>query len=201
MNDGHASKRLPSPAEATSHRFRSVLLVVCWATVWGLGLLPVVAFPLLYAGLAFGWFDTPIRSHGIADPAADFELKTGLTWPKDAKLLSADDTHMDPNSGPAFAMGPGMFEGHFHITFEAAPIVVEGWLAGRAPWNSEWHDGPLPKEIVVKTSLAGGPPFDSPSVKYAARDRANQRFHDPFQHGEVLVLDVERGRVWLASWD
>lgn len=123
-----------------------------------------------------------------------------MKWPVEANVITADDSHWDWNSGPALPLGPGMLDGTLHIIFDADPTTLHNWLSRSAPWGAEWMDGSVPEVIADNSRLPSD--SDSPGIKFAARERGGPRtagleYHD----GELLVLDPETGRVWLASCD
>jgi len=161
----------------------------------------------LCAGLFLGFFDTPIQHRKVTDPAGDFERKTGIKWPAEAKLIAAHDSHSDRKSGPALGFGLNL-DGKLHIKFETDSATLEKWLSEPAPWGNKykerqggiWLDGPVPKEIAMMTGLQND--FNSQEIKFVARERGGPRKGDlAYWDGELLVLDVKSGRVWLWSWN
>lgn len=169
---------------------------------WIFGCGPFIILCVLCAGVPFGFYDTPLRHRGVTDPQGRFEEKTQLSWPSNSRVIAADDSHWDGSSGPVLAFGPGLLDGEMHVIFDADPADLKTWLENAAPWGSTWNDGPVPEYILSKTEF----PIEvkSSSIKYATRERVGPQKRSPgfeFWDGELIVIDLEHGRVWLSSWD
>ncbi len=172
--------------------------------------LPILPFLYDYGG--YGGY----HERGVSDAAADFRRITGLEWPESAKVIDADDTHLQGEDG--FGFGPGVLDGEFYLIFDADPETLKEWLTKDAPWDAEWKRGPIPPEKVCAGfgdsrgygSVDGGPRkyhgnehfmtlIESATIWYAAHARGSggTSWHD----GELIAIDVGRGRVWVAKWD
>ena len=139
------------------------------------------------------------HKRGVSDAAADFEAVTGLKWPESAKVVAADDSHVEGDSG--FGFGPGVMDGELFIVFDADKESVKTWAAEAAPWDVEWQKGPVPEKILHHTHFST---LHTAGIIFAAHERgASRDFGNDFAFwdGELLMLDLSSGRVWLASWN
>ncbi|HTE19503.1 MAG TPA: hypothetical protein VK689_14130 [Armatimonadota bacterium] len=164
----------------------------------------VVAAVLALFLLGLGMFVSHRRS-----PNEQFRQATGLKWPETARLVARDDDH-----------GGIMGEGEFYLILQADAATLGKWLAGPAPWAASWKRGPVPGELgfhcgfgtegVGWGSTNGAPPeytgdarlirvLGSKDVWYAERNRCCDGME--WHNGDLLVLDPQSGKVWLAVWD
>jgi hypothetical protein len=156
----------------------------------------VVGLVILVIGCGGGY-----HKRGVTDAAADFKQFTGFELPQSARLVAADDTHLEA-SGPTLAFGPGVLDGRFLLIFDADLETLKKWLSGPAPWGTEWRQGPVPDEISpfeFRDNEHLVPLVQTTTIRFAAHARGSNgtSWHD----GELMVIDSERGRVWLLKWD
>jgi len=161
----------------------------------------------LAAAAAVAWFAHRVATDGPG-PGLGFRHYTGLRWPPEARIVRSADSH-----------GGFHGDGECFLVFDADPATLRGWLAGDASWG-RWERGPVPGEIGFHCKFGGsgvgwgGPVGGTPrysgdemlvrmlgseQVWYSARERGDQflRWHN----GDLLVIDVQAGRVWLSVWD
>ncbi len=133
------------------------------------------------------------RERGASDPAREFEALTGLVWPESAKVIEADDSHLEEYGTP-IGFGPGVLDGELFIVFDADKETVGRWAAGAAPWGAGWQMGPVPEKILGRSRHVST--LDSSGVTFAAQERGSG-----YWDGDLLMIDRSSGRVWLSSWD
>ena len=126
-------------------------------------------------------------------PATRFTQVTGLELPTNARVLANyyDDW---------------LFDWQSYTVFEADQEDSEAWVSGPPPFGAaEWIRGPVPREVLLCCS---GPTWDdlrperlmtSDKVWYAAEQTCCEdlRYHG----GELMIIDPELSRVWVAAWD
>ena len=80
--------------------------------------------------------------------------------------------------------------------------MLKRWLENSPPWDiEEWTRGPIPSHIDYFGQHNYRPVglVNSEKVWYAAKNYCCDG--NEFHSGDVIVLDMETNRVWLASWD
>ncbi|QDT81131.1 hypothetical protein Mal35_46090 [Gimesia maris] len=147
------------------------------------------------------------QRRAVTEPGADFTHYTGLAWPAAAQVVSAGDIWLD-----------FVGDGEFHLVFDTDHATLEQWLTEAPPWEQlKWTGGPVPDEISWQAGFgvkgmnadpAGGGPdhkiseveyqsvYESKQTWYVAQDRGAG-----WQHGQILILDLEKNRVWFSRWD
>lgn len=143
----------------------------------------------------------------VTDPGGDFTRYTGIAWPAAAQVVSSGDIWLD-----------FVGEGEFHLVFDVDHATLEQWLTEAPPWEQlKWNPGPIPEGMGWQAGFgvegmsadpAGGGPdhqiskldyqqvLESTQVRYVADDRGAE-----WQHGQILILDLEHNRVWFSRWD
>ena len=181
------------------------------ALVWLLAVWFLITPILICTGLVS--IAPPVQYRKTIDnPGAEFTQITKLEWPKSAKVITVSDTH-----------GGFLGDGEFYLVFETEQEDLEKWLSNPPPWEiDEWVSGPVPPEIGsnasfglggagtssingVSTEYWGGEPLiqllNSNNIWYVAKERCCGRDSLYFHNGELLIIDLEAGKVWLSSWD
>ncbi|MEQ8638001.1 hypothetical protein [Gimesia maris] len=147
------------------------------------------------------------QRRAVTEPGADFTHYTGIAWPASAQVVSSGDIWLDFEG-----------DGEFHLVFDTDHATLEQWLAETPPWEQQkWKGGPVSKDISWRAGFGvkgmsadptgGGPDhkisevesqgvFESKQTWYVAEDRGAE-----WQHGQILILDLEHNRVWFSRWD
>lgn len=171
-------------------------LIAPTASVVGCVLLGILAFDRW----AISAFDAPSPPAALADPGADFNRLTGLSWPANARVLSAGDDH-----------GGLQWEGELHVVARVPPTTIASWLASPPPWGqAAWRHGPVAPDVAARCRLGAAAfgqaegrysqrAWSLEGVRYVALERCCEglRWHN----GNLLVLDPQQGLVWLSVWD
>ena len=169
----------------------------------------VIGVPLLFIAwfmLSPGFSQEPNR-RVITNPGSEFYYYTGLAWPASAAVISSGEIRSD-----------FLGDGEFHLVFDVDTATLKQWLAEAPPWKQgEWQRGPVPDDISWRCGFGasgmsadpdgGGPGkniskvqiekvLGSKQIRYAACDRGAG-----WEHGTILILDLEHNRVWLSIWD
>ena len=122
-----------------------------------------------------------------SSPGTWFTRFTGLEWPESARIIAAGDEYW-------------VFEWEHYFIFEADHEVLEKWLSNPPPWGIEkWSIGPVPPEINYWSNGPHDKLTNSENIRYAAKEYccSNLRFHS----GDLIIIDPDSNRVWVASWD
>lgn len=163
----------------------------------------LAALPLLVFGVVF----LRNRPPDPRPPEVAFEARTGLPWPKEAKVLRTGDSHGR--------------DGEYYLVFDTEIATLKRWMKGPAPWNGTWKPGPVPGQIGfhcnfgtsgVSWGTPGGYSGDpeivavlsSARIIYAETELCcNNSLNDPLRwhSGNLLVVNPDTGRVWLSCWD
>jgi hypothetical protein len=171
------------------------------------GITAAVVVVAVAATVAAAWFAYGVITDGPG-PGLGFRHYTGLRWPSEVRVVRSADSH-----------GGFLGDGEYFLVFDADPATLQGWLAGDAPWG-RWERGPVPGEMGFHCKFGGsgvgwggpvgGPPryrgdeelvrlLGSDHVWYSARERGSGSLR--WHNGDLLVLDLAAGRVWLSVWD
>ena len=158
--------------------------------------------------LPYAKFSQEPHSYEVTDPGSDFKHYTCFDWPESARVISAGEVRLE-----------FLGDGEYYLVFDTDAETISHWLKQPTPWGeTDWQQGPVSDEIPrffnfgvsgMSASVLGteavGPIeasqlerlFDSPEVRYAARQRAKNSWNN----GEILLLDPVQNRVWYSRWD
>lgn len=100
------------------------------------------------AAVGFVWLGVRgPQPRGVSNPGADFTRATGLDWPDSARVVAAEDTHVDwRTAGPLFGLRSSG-DGVLNIIFDVDPEAVRAWLAAPPPFGTNWEKGPVPRTV------------------------------------------------------
>ena len=126
------------------------------------------------------------------NPGAEFTRVTGLAWTESANVIFVEDSH-----------GGFLSEGDLEIVFDVEPEILEEWLSNPPPWEVDgWKSGPIPSEIASVAPDFGDLDMADSKIWYAAKERCcSDRNNLLYHNGNLIVISLDRGRVWLAVWD
>jgi len=158
-----------------------------------------------------GWKIVPPPPPTAEESREAFTRITRLRWPASAELV---------RHGARRA--PLLGDGETYVVFLLDSGTIREWRTNPPPWGGEqWGIGPVSPEIGTHcgfgldspsmfTRKGGKPQYDggapevravlsSKDVVYVARSRAPD-IGPPWHNGDLLLLDVQSGKVWLSSW-
>lgn len=183
------------------------VFVVLLSLITGIAIL----VPLLFCAafmLAPGFSTEPNRRE-VMDPSGEFTHYTGLELPESAIVVSSGDVSID-----------FLGDGEFYLVFEVDHGTLKQWLDEPPPWEQvEWKRGPISADLVWHGSFgvggmggdpAGGGPdhkiskselkqvFESDQIWYV--DRGQSHNEERWRNGQILIIDLDRNRVWYSSW-
>jgi hypothetical protein len=123
----------------------------------------------------------------VENPGEYFEEVTGIPWPTDATVVSADDSHTSFHP-----------DGIVCIVADVPNETLMQWLDKKPPWAAgNWKQGPVPSEIAIPSHMEQL--LSCETVWYAARERStgSPRWHN----GDLIAFDPQLGRLLLTVWD
>ncbi|MBV6644196.1 MAG: hypothetical protein KI790_02030 [Cyclobacteriaceae bacterium] len=114
-----------------------------------------------------------------------FEERTGLLLTSPQQHLIEKDTYFP-------------LEGEYSQVFTVTSEQIDIWKNGPPPWDATWLTGKIPSELTDKfengENISGNTIL---SFREFCCDDENMRFHN----GQVLILELDKQKVWYANWD
>ena len=124
----------------------------------------------------------------IENQAQAFYQSSGLKLPSDVQIIESCDDH-----------GGFHGDGEYYLVFDTSEKQISEYLKA-TPWNSQWQQQPVPREISSRTGLEeiAADTFESSNIWYVATGKDATI---PYHNGKLMVIDPQNNRVFYSQWD